>query len=385
MPSFDQEANDAIRQSIQDSVANDQTNDTSQQDAVNSQQNVDQQQQTTQNDQLENSSSEAQNFSQDQSSPDITGGNSDSVSDDPVDNLISNTFGGDPKKIAKSYLESQRAYTKLQSQLGERDQRLQKYESQLQQFDQILTQYPDLAQQVEKAVRGQYESPAAVRQEPQGKPSPDAYSGKLGDATLPTEQTLIDAGYLDQNARNNYSTMDYQQRVMEAQMRYMQQELPNQIMQRTMEQLQQQQQQQQRQQYEQQIQQHNNERFNESFDKAVSKYGLNFNDTHAHLFDEITQAVTAFRDPSNKDLINPRAVELATQLVLESHDMLPSPSAPKPQQPSAPVGDDGFNSSKGATIQSKPTDFASKQQQTVTERLIADLERRNMGRSNMQR
>jgi len=377
MSNFEQQANDAIRQSIADSMT---TSNTEQQE----------QQQPTQEQPADryieqNSSSEGQNFSTDQVNPDLSGGTSDNVSDDPIDNLISNTFGGDPKKIAKSYLESQRAYTKLQSQLGERDQRLQKYESQLQQFDQILQQYPDLANQVEKAVRGQYESPAAARQEPQGKPVPNAYSGKLGDDALPTEQTLIDSGYLDSNARNNLSSFDYQQRVMAAQMQYMQTELPNQIMQKTMQQLQQQQQQYQAQQYQSQIQQQNDERFNESFDRAVSKYGLNFNDTHAHLFDEITEAVTAFRDPRNKDLINPKAVELATQLVLESHEMLPSSQPTAPQIPQQPVGDDGFNSSRSATIASKPTDFASKQQQNVTDRLLQDLQRRNIGRSNMQR
>jgi len=377
MSSFDRQSQDILRDSIRQSVEQESTSNNEQQQEVN----VDaaQAEPTT----VEKESGKIdQNFSEENNSPDIANGSEEQSSDDPIDNLLNNTFKGDPKKVAKSYLESQRAYTELQSKYGETSKKAKELESHFSALDSILAQYPSLAKQVEKAIRGEYaESQNVSPTEPAGKPQ-QATQGKLDSTdTLPTEQTLIDRGYIKPEDKQTLSTLDYDRKLLEAQIRYAREDLPKTLAEQSRQQYLEMQRQDEEQKQKQQINQTNNQRFSESFDRAVARYGLDFTSTHASLKDEIVNAVKAFRDPENMNLLLEDAVELAAERVLKKHDMLPK-AAPKqaPQQTQQPMGDDGFNSNKAASVQSKRNDFTSKYEERLNQLQMSDIQRRNQNR-----
>lgn len=302
------------------------------------------------------------------------------VSDDPIENLINNTFSGDPKKIAKSYLESQKQFTKLQDQYRQTDSRVQEFESQFQALNNLLERYPSLAKQVEKAIKGEYsESQTVSSEEPKGKPAPTT-EGKLDStSTLPTEQTLVQQGYIDPTDKDRLSTLDYERKVLEAQIRYAREDLPRTIAEQTRKQYNQSLEQERKRQALEQQKQINEQRFSESFDRAVGKFGLDFTSTHAHLQDQILNAVKAYRDPDNINLLSDDAVELAAERILRKNDMMPK-SKTAPAAPKQPVGDDGFSSNRSTKVESKPNDFQSKYEQRLNELLQSDVQRRNQNR-----
>jgi hypothetical protein len=298
--------------------------------------------------------------------------------DDSIENLLNNTFGGDPKKAAKSYLESQKAYVKLREERENDLKRLQEIEGQFQQLDKLFSQHPDLAKQVELAITGKYNENLSQTTEPKGKPMQSEPTGKLSNPTLPTEKDLIDAGLVDPADRNNLPSAEYQQRLLMAQTAYLQQNLPDMIANQTFERIASMQKQRQEQQEQQRLQETNNQRLSDGFDKAIAKYGLDFAGQHASLFDEINNTFVAFRDPKNMGLIAEDAVELAVERVLRANDMLPKATAPsKPE----PAGDDGFQSNKSAQMQTRrPNDITSKFEDRMNALNTEQILRRNQNR-----
>jgi hypothetical protein len=329
-----------------------------------------------------------QKFSETLETPDIATGSEESApaqTDDPLENLLKNTFGGDPKKIAKSYVESQKAYQKLNTEHKQTAQRAQELESQFQALDQLFAENPQIAKQVERAIRGEsLESQTNAAPEPYGKPMQSAPTGKLNNATLPTEKTLVEAGYIDPEAKNQLSTMEYQQLMLNAQGQYMLTEMPKMIAQQTQQQIAEQNRLAAEQQQRETLKQTNTQRFNESFDRAVVKFGLDVTSTHAHLSDEIVNATKAFRDPDNMGLISEDAVELATQRVLQRHNMLSAPTpTPTTTIQAAPTGDDGFNSTNRSGIaptQSQPSDLTSQFEQMRLQQLTDSIQKQYAAR-----
>jgi len=315
-------------------------------------------------------------------SPETSEGESASTDqlEDALDNLINNTFGGDPKKIAKSYTESQKAYAKLQAERNQDRSKLTELESRFQQLDELLRTHPSLATRIEQAITGQYnESLNGASPEPYGKPEQSA-QGKLNEASMPTEQALIQAGYMAPEDRDNLSTIEYQQKLLGAQLAYLQQDLPRQLAQRTLQEQQRiQQEHTQRQQLE-QLKQQNNERFEKSFERAIEKYGLDFTSTHAQFFDDMSRAVKAFLDPEDNRLISNDAFERAAEYVLSKHNMLPQPKTTAPSPAQQPVGDTGLVNARSQQQQPKPNDPESRYNEQLRNRLQDELLRRNSSR-----
>lgn len=325
-----------------------------------------------------------QKFQENNQSSDITPSDNESAesTEDPIENLLNKTFGGDPKKATKSYLESQKAYAKLQEQARENEKKLRELEGQFSTLDQVISNNPDLLQQLEKAIKGGNESQSSSV-EPHGKPNQNVDAGKLSSSTLPTEQTLVSAGYMDASDKDNLPTMEYQQKLLSAQISYVQKELPDLITQQVEQRLTQSHQQRAEQQKRDQVKQTNTKRLSEGFDRAVAKFGLDFTGAHATLFDEINNTVLAYRDPNNLDLVDEQAVELAAERVLKQHNMLPSNTSKSADTASAPVGDNGFNSNKPASVQPKSNDFSSKFHERLNALNIEQIQRRNQNRRTL--
>ena len=254
---------------------------------------------------------------------------SDEISNDDQDDsksVLNKVFNGNVENLENSYLESQREYNKLNQ---EHKQVLKEYEETqnlTNQVDRVLKENPSLRSLFEKAVNNEdVESLINNSSKPaSGKSSNNSDQGKLevDDEFLPTTERLIESGYLDENY-DNLSDFDRERAVLTAQNKFLQEQMPNLVSKQVQTAYKQQREQEQQKQERKQLSDTNTERFENGFDEAVVEFGLNFTSDHKDLFDEIYEEAKSFRDPNDQRLIRDNAVILATQHVLQRHNIDP--------------------------------------------------------------
>lgn len=236
--------------------------------------------------------------------------------------VIDKTFGGDPLKLAKSYLSSQSEFTKQRNQ----NQELQK---QLQRYNEMIEHSPTLKKAVENAQSiEEIESLLTSQKEPEGKPIKPEEKSKLDVPYNVEPAELIAKGYINDQFFDNLSDIEKKAVIQRAEMKYFQDEFPKIVAQRSAEEYQKQIAEIEKQKIQRETQEKNKtlnlQRYEDGIISVVEKYGLDFasNEEHKKLLDEIDAEVIGIRDRENPDVIKPEAVEIATQLVLRRNNML---------------------------------------------------------------
>jgi hypothetical protein len=233
--------------------------------------------------------------------------------DEKVMNLIENTFGGDPIKLAKSYSELQATYT-------EKNRELKKIKEPYERLNQILTQNPKLFDYIQRASNGEnVENLLSSGGNQSGQSSTANKATQLDVSTDVDEKALIAAGYLDANELANLTDYEKQMKVLRATQRYLTNEIPKQITQKTLADIHSAQQQADQERTKQQTILENQRRYQEGI-KDAALGGWDFTkEEHAQYLDELEEEIHGLRDPKNLNLLRTDAVEIALERISRKH------------------------------------------------------------------
>ncbi len=215
------------------------------------------------------------------------------------------TFGGDPKRVVKSYVEAQRQATQANTVL-----------SQLNALGERDPKYKEVVNAMMKGepldnIRNLLGGPAEPAK-PAGQ-SPTVPVGPQGQSNDTLEQTLVKEGLLNPNQKAWVTPAEWQLKISDAlaertaRMSLQRQQELTQQAQAEMEQR--------------RIEQENKNRFQTSFMSVVEDTGLDFAGKDAHLYQEIQRTAVAYRDPQNLDMIAPDAFYKATIDVLRAKNL----------------------------------------------------------------
>ena len=279
----------------------------------------------TQNNNSENSSVESQSqndyISNESSHENAEQNQQDDEEIQKLQNIVDNTFGGDPLKAAKSWREAQKAYTQLREELNN-------VKSERDGFVQFLKQNPNLAKTFEEA----YQSGEDIQnffggeQEPRGKPESPTSQSKLDDvnpAQQVSEQELVRTGFVDQNELSHLTPEQRELKLQRAELEYMKQNLPQQVMQQIQQQNAQEQQKRQQEDERKRIRQTNSERYRQGVESVIDRYGLDLTGSDKELLDAIDKRAVRILDTEDSRLIDPNAVETAAQLEMQRRGIEP--------------------------------------------------------------
>lgn len=230
---------------------------------------------------------------------------------DPDERLFRETFGGDPKKLAQAYRNSQREFTKTQSSLKE----YEKYKQVVDGINSVSAKDPMIQEILEAAARGEsVENYVQKKWKPEGK-SVLSDSGKLnGDITSADENTLVGSGYLDLAKKAGLTATEWQNEVMRAQLRYATTEIPKITADRTMAEIQRRQKEAEDSQTKQQLAKTNKQRFERQFDDAIQA-GYDFAGEHKDIYEQAVREMQYMVDPSNPKLIREDSFLLALSAI----------------------------------------------------------------------
>lgn len=291
--------------------------------------------------------------------------------EDKIQNIIDKNFNGDVKKLGKSYLESQREFTRLYNETKEKDKFLNS-------LNNVLEKNPKLKQLIEKAEQGEdVESLLdANKEESKDKPTETSKS-KL--ETSVKESDLVEAGYLDDTYLNNLTQTERDAVVRQAKLKYMEEQLPNRIAQQAAQKYQEQIDEMEKQRKKQDEQNRNKqitkERYEEGIVEVVEEYGLDFagNEEHRKLLEEIEKRAVFFPDYNNPNVIRKDAIKLATKEVLSENGMLEEAKA-EAKKKEEEIKATGFNANRKQPAQKKPTTIAEKLQERRAEKYKRGLQ-----------
>lgn len=257
-----------------------------------------------------------------------------------VEKLLNETFEGDPKKAAKSYLHSQRAIQKALNEKKELEAKAKELEEKakvLEQFDSVVKGNPLLAEMLSKAVRGEsIENHINAEKEPSGKPVSRSESGKL-DSTLTAvdDNELAKAGYLDLADKDQYSAIEWHEKRLEAKAKYFEEVLPKKAVEKQLSLWEAKQRELEEAESRKRQAETSQKRYETSFNRVVAS-GWDFAGEHNKYLDEINELAKGIRDPKNPALLNEEAFEMAAERIARKHNLvigkkqLPNPQGKLP-------------------------------------------------------
>lgn len=292
-----------------------------------------------------------------------------------IQNIIDKNFDGDINKLGKSYLDSQREFTRLYNQSKEKDKFINTLEN-------VLQKNPKLKELINKAQQGEdVESYLnGARQEPNGKPNQSEPDKSKLDTNTVDEATLIEAGVLDATFLDNLSEVERQAVVRRARLDYLENKLPDNIAQKAIEKYEAQIGELEKQRKEKEQREKNTEiiieRYENGIAKVVENFNLDFanNEEHRQLLDEIDKRVNYLRDHNNPNVIRVDAVEIATKEVLSEKGMLKDSGKPTPPNREEPIPPTGFNANKRQAREKKATTIREKLQERRIQNYKKSLE-----------
>lgn len=238
-----------------------------------------------------------------------------------IESVLNKVFKGDVSNLEKSYLESQREFGKVNSQLTEALKAQGESERTIANINAVLNQNPTLRNAFEKAVKGE-DVESLIIQKPEGKSEVPTNNGKFSEVQnefLPDVNRLIELGYLSKDKVEALTDQDRQSAVLQAQAVYMQRELPNLVTQQVNSVIAKANEEKANADRLKELQDTNNSRINNGFDNVIKEHGLEFSGKDRDLFDEIFEEAKSFRDRGNPQLLRENAIELATREVLAKH------------------------------------------------------------------
>lgn len=262
---------------------------------------------------------------------------------------LNNTFQGDPTKAVKSWLHSQKEFTKTQSSLKELQNTLNNLEARAEQ-DPIFKEILQVAAKGESV-----ENYLKSKVKPEGKSQDALVNSKLdtGDKNSVNEADLVRVGLLDTNRKSELSALEWQNEVLQARLNYMATELPKQITLRTMSEIHNEQTKLRETQDRERLVNENKNRFERDFDNAILS-GYDFTGEHKELYEEAVEQAKFILDPSNPKLIRPNAFSLALEMVARDKGIKPKQVRPLPTTPKSGVNYNGRNVLSGGEAP-KPT------------------------------
>lgn len=241
---------------------------------------------------------------------------------DPDDKLFRETFGGDPKKLAEAYRNSQREFTKMQSSLKETE----RYKEIVDQLDSVYNRDPLVKEVLEAATRGESAENYLKNKLKLGETnkSTDTFvNGKLGsDVTSADENSLAKNGYLDLNAKANYTAMEWQNEVMKARLNYATNEVPRIAMEKTLAEMERKQKELRDSQDRQTAVETNNQRFERQFNEAL-RAGYDFAGEHKDIYMQAVEDAKYMVDRRNPKLIREDAFLIALDSLAKQTGKLP--------------------------------------------------------------
>jgi len=319
-------------------------------DAVKGQQ---EKQKETNNSQ-ENSTKDEKKLDNDQKNDYIIDNQEDSSSElteneEDLKAFIENTFQGDEVKLAKSYKESQRQYTKLQNELKKRD-------TTLSELSNVLENNPKLVELLDKASQGEdIESLLSTKQqESQDKPNTTVEAeSKLSTTNDVSKEQLIEAGLVNESFLEKLTSQEQESVLRQAKIQYMETVLPQRIAEKSAQEYEKRIAELERQRSQKMEEDKNRriveERYDKGIETVVEKFGLDFanNEDHAALLEDINRLTANIGDPANPSVIHESAVEIATEQVLKSRGMFDNLRQERPNTTSTTtkpnINTEGFN------------------------------------------
>lgn len=302
--------------------------------------------------------------------------------DDKYTNIFESQFKGDPKKVVKSWSETQSYAAQLRQQVKE----LQNENDSM--FD-VLERNPELANIVERAAKGEDVKSFLRGKEPQGKPDSSQESKLNSSKNIPVEE-LAENGYIRPSELEYLTESQKAEKLLQARLRYMEDTLPSRIAEKTateyQRRIEEQTKQQEKQRTEQETKKLNNQRWKSGIETVVETYGLDFAGKDQDLLDQIEKHAKYIRDPENPNVIDEDSVYLATQRVmrLNGRDATPK-DYNKPKQDAKQKVDEnfgkGFNTSKRTDPPKRePTSLAEKLRERRLAKETEKIKKRNFNR-----
>lgn len=240
--------------------------------------------------------------------------------------LLNEKFGGDPTKLAKSYLHSQKEFQKTQSSLKE-------YENNLKQYDELINSDPMLKDILQARRNGMsVERYLQEKQPPQRQTESNVSDSKLDTDFLSVDENqLSKEGLLDLSGKSDHTPTSWNNEVMKARLLYASKVLPQKTYEQTISKIEQYNKEQQAKTEQQRLQQENRKRFDVSFESALLN-GWDFTGDHKDVLEEATNQARYIIDPKNPKLIAPDAFEIALNRIASQRGIQVKQSKPLPQQ-----------------------------------------------------
>jgi hypothetical protein len=287
--------------------------------------------------------------------------NNEPTEEEKLQKLIEETFGGDPLKLAKSYVSSQSNYTKLRNDY-------KKAEGLLNNYDTMIENSPTLKNAIENANSvEEIESLITSHKESNDKPKDEKLPSKLDIPTEVTVDDLVKEGYVNEEFLRTLSETEKEAVVRRAELKYMRERLPSIIAQKSVEEATRQIEEQKNAAKQREQKEKNDdinvERYEKGITTIVEKFGLDFagNEEDALLLDEIQKRAAYIRDPENPDVMDEDAMLIATQKVLTMKGKLNDKVEKRKKETEELVNAQNININKRQQRQSKePVTMAEK-------------------------
>jgi hypothetical protein len=242
--------------------------------------------------------------------------------------LLEKQFKGDPLKAVKSWREANRAFMKVKNSAEEKEEYFNKLSSMVEE-NPLLGELIDRAEKqedIESFLASKFqESGKTDKPRKESESKPNITNDFDGDVD---EKTLIDSGYLDPSEREHITADDWNNKVRQASVRFMYNELPDRLAKKAAER------------YQKQIEELNaekaakakeeknveiiEERWLDGIEQITQEFGFDFvnNEEHQELLKDIQRKTNGYRDPDNMSVIDKDAVYFATQKVLRERNLM---------------------------------------------------------------
>lgn len=320
----------------------------------------------------------------------------ESESPDEYEQILEETFGGDPKKAVKSWKESQKSFGKLRKEKKQKEQQLQYLNNLVEENPMLGDIIKTAAEKGEISEQDLQNFLSEGNQEPDGKPKQSSSEGKLEvvDDEFSVDdvdtKTLAESGYIDPDKKDSMSPSEWRILKRQAAVKYAEDKLPQRLASKAYQQFQSQideaQKQKKQKERQKQNRQKNAERYEQGLERVVDEFNLDFagNEQHEQLLDEIESVAVNIRDPQNNDVIHPNAIYLATVQVMEDKDMQlqKSKDVDKEVEKAKQDADEsfdkrtGFNANTKKKSDDKPESLADKMSQQHFQQYQKEQEKR---------
>jgi hypothetical protein len=262
--------------------------------------------------------------------------------DDPDIRLFQETFGGDPKKLAEAYRNSQREFTKINGSLKE----IEKYKQTVQQLDEVYERDPLIKELLDAASKGETAENYLKTRLKLGETNKSvgaSNNSKLGSGLASAdENSLSAAGYLDVSKKTQYTAMEWQNEVLKAQLTYATNEVPRLALEKTLAELEQREQRTKETQEKQTVLNQNKQRFESQFNEAL-KAGYDFAGEHKDLYERAVEESRFVLDPKNPKLIREDAFLMTLNAIAARENKVPKRQQMQMQQQNQPLNYNGKN------------------------------------------